>query len=89
MARLVITVNIHITSEESTMKQLQVQIGNKVRELRLEAGLSQETLADQAGIHRSHMGEVERGEVDMPLSMLMKVSQALGVKVSKLVQGIA
>lgn len=71
------------------MKHLQISMGKKVRELRMEAGLSQEIFADKAGIHRSHLGEIERGEVDMSISMLMKVSQALGVKVSKLVQGIA
>jgi DNA-binding XRE family transcriptional regulator len=72
-----------------TMKHVQILIGKKVRELRMEAGLSQEIFADKAGIHRSFMGEIERGEVDISLSMLMKVSQALGVKISKLIQGIA
>ena len=71
------------------MKQLQTSIGKKIRELRIEAGLSQEAFADRAQIHRHHMGEIERGEVDVTLSLLMKVAQALGVKVSKLVQGIA
>ena len=71
------------------MKQLQPSIGKKIRELRIEAGLSQEAFADRAQIHRNHMGEIERGEVDVTLSLLMKVAQALGVKVSKLVQGIA
>ncbi len=55
------------------MKHLQISMGKKVRELRMEAGLSQETFADKAGIHRSHLGEIERGEVDMSISMLMKV----------------
>jgi transcriptional regulator with XRE-family HTH domain len=71
------------------MKQLQISIGKKIRELRIDAGLSQEAFADQVQIHRSHMGEIERGEVDLHLSQLMKVAQVLGVKVSKLVQGIA
>ncbi|HXB21244.1 MAG TPA: helix-turn-helix transcriptional regulator [Candidatus Solibacter sp.] len=68
---------------------MQISIGKKVRELRMEAGLSQEVFADKAGIHRMHMGEIERGEIDMSISTLMKVCHALGVKVSKLVQGIA
>ena len=70
------------------MNQLQISIGKKIRELRLEAGLSQEAFAERAQIHRSHMGEIERGEVDIAVSSLMKVAQVLGVKVSKLVQGI-
>ena len=70
------------------MKQLSVMVGKKIKELRTAAGFSQEAFADQAEIHRSHMGEIERGEVDLSLSALMKVSRALGIKVSKLVQGI-
>ena len=71
------------------MKQTLVLVGQRIRDLRMEAGFSQEAFADQAQIHRSHIGEIERGEVNLPLSVLMKVSQALGVKVSNLVQGIA
>jgi transcriptional regulator with XRE-family HTH domain len=70
------------------MKQVQVLVGKKIKELRMEAGFSQEDLADQAQIHRSHMAEIERGEVDIRISQLMKVSEILGIKVSKLVQGI-
>jgi len=70
------------------MKHIQMSVGKKVRELRLEAGLSQENLADKAGIHRSHMGEIERGEVDMPLSTLVRIAQTLEIKASALVRGI-
>ncbi len=70
------------------MKQTQVLVGQRIKELRREAGFSQEAFADQAQINRSHIGEIERGEMNLTLSVLMKVSQALGVKVSKLVQGI-
>ncbi len=71
------------------MKQLNISIGKKIKQLRIEAGLTQEAFADRAEIHRSHIGEIERGEVDIALSSLMKVSQALGVTISKLIQGIA
>ncbi len=71
------------------MKQLNISIGKKIKQLRIEAGLTQEAFADRAEIHRSYIGEIERGEVDIALSSLMKVSQALGVTISKLIQGIA
>ena len=71
------------------MKQLNHSIGKKIRELRIKAGLTQEAFADRAEIHRSHMGEIERGEVDISLSALLKVAQGLGVTVSHLTQGIA
>jgi len=57
--------------------------------LRIEAGLSQEIFAAQAGIHRSHMGEIERGEVDLTLSLLVRIAQALDIAPSALVRGIA
>ncbi|HEV3041536.1 MAG TPA: helix-turn-helix transcriptional regulator [Candidatus Angelobacter sp.] len=71
------------------MRYIQMSVGQKIRELRIQAGLSQEAFAERAQIHRSHMGEIERGEVDICISQLTKVAEALGVKVSKLVQGIA
>lgn len=71
------------------MKPLNHSIGKKIKELRIKAGLTQEAFADRAQIHRSHIGEIERGEVDIALSSLMKVSQALGVPISQLTQGIA
>ena len=37
--------------------------GRAVRAMRLERGLSQEVLAHQAGVERSHMGKIERGEL--------------------------
>lgn len=57
--------------------------------MRIEAGLSQEIFAAQAGIHRSHMGEIERGEVDLTLSLLVRIAQALDIAPSALVRGIA
>jgi len=71
------------------MKRLNLSMGKKIKELRIAAGFTQEGFAARAEIHRSHMGEIERGEVDIALSSLMKVSNALGVTISKLIQGIA
>lgn len=40
-------------------------------------GLSQEALADAAGIDRSHMGKIERGERNVTLLNLLKIAAAL------------
>lgn len=46
--------------------------------MRTEDGIAQETLAHLAGIERSHMGKIERGE-DMPtLALVFKIARALG-----------
>jgi transcriptional regulator with XRE-family HTH domain len=43
-------------------KNLRTQFGDRVRELRARKGVSQEALADQAGLHRTYLGGIERGE---------------------------
>lgn len=49
-----------------------------MRVLRTEDGVAQETLAHQAGIERSHMGKIERGEHMPTLAMILKIARALG-----------
>lgn len=51
--------------------------GEAVRALRLEEGVAQETLAHLAGVERSHMGKIERGEHMPTLAMILKIARAL------------
>lgn len=60
-------------------------LGRAIRSHRLQAGLSQEALADAAGIDRSHMGEIERGERNVSLVNVEKVANALELKLSSLI----
>jgi len=69
-------------------KQL-LAIGNRIRELRLEKGFSQEAFADSCGINRSHMGEVERGESNVTFQTLLAITRKLEVSISALLEGIA
>ena len=63
--------------------------GSVVRSRRLAAGMSQEALADAAGIDRSHMGKVERGERNVTFLNLIKIADALGEKPSELMTAAA
>jgi transcriptional regulator with XRE-family HTH domain len=54
-------------------------VGARIRELRLVKGISQEALADEAGVHRTYMGSVERGERNISLENIVKVARALKV----------
>lgn len=56
-----------------------VALGAEVRRLRGNANLSQEALADLAGLHRTHLGKIERGEVDVTGATLFALGAALGV----------
>jgi transcriptional regulator with XRE-family HTH domain len=53
--------------------------GEHVRALRERSGLSQEALAARAGIHRTYMGGVERGERNICLINILRLAAALGV----------
>lgn len=52
----------------------------------MQAGLSQEALALEAGIDRSYLGGIERGEHNVAVMNLVKLAQALGVSLSRLLQ---
>lgn len=56
--------------------------GVAIRAERQAQGLSQEALADKANIDRSYMGGIERGEHNIAIMNLLKIADALGVKVS-------
>ena len=51
--------------------------GAVVRALRTSDGLAQEALALRAGIERSHMGKIERGEHMPTLAMILRLARAL------------
>jgi transcriptional regulator with XRE-family HTH domain len=51
----------------------------------MKAGISQEALADLAGIHRTYVGDVERGERNISLINMMRLSAALEVRLSQVV----
>lgn len=52
--------------------------GAAVRAIRTEDGIAQEALALLAGVERSHMGKIERGEHMPTLAMILKLANALG-----------
>ncbi len=55
-----------------------------MRAVRKARGMSQEALADAAGIDRSHMGKIERGERNVTLLNVAKIAAALDSKPSAL-----
>lgn len=60
------------------------KLGAAIRAARLDRGFSQEALADAAGIDRSHMGKIERGERNVSILNLARVADALGLSLSSL-----
>jgi transcriptional regulator with XRE-family HTH domain len=68
------------------MDSILVRFGKRVRELRKKKGLSQETLALEAGLDGSYVGGVERGERNISLENIEKLASALGVHPSLLLR---
>ena len=58
--------------------------GDAERHLRTLDGIAQETLAHLAGVERSHMGKIERGEHMPTLALILKIARALGRSASEL-----
>lgn len=59
-------------------------LGKAIRVIRAQKGLSQEALAVDAELDRSYVGGIERGEHNLTVMNLNKISSALGVKMSAL-----
>ena len=59
-------------------------IGDRLRELRIEAGItSQEALGHRAGVHRTYIGRLERGESGITVDMLAAILSALSVSLAE------
>lgn len=73
-------------SGQSTSSSLLSDLGTHVRARRTQRGMSQEALADEAGIDRSHMGKIERGERNVTLLNIERIAVALQSSVADLVR---
>jgi transcriptional regulator with XRE-family HTH domain len=62
--------------------------GRRVRAAREARGLSQEALADRAGLHRTYVGSAERGLRNVSLTNILKLCRALGVRPGELLDGL-
>ena len=62
--------------------------GQNVRRFRNERKLSQEQLAEKAGLHRTYIGMIERAERNITLCNMEKISIALNVSLSDLIENV-
>ena len=66
-----------------------LSFGDSLRNLRTKAGLSQEELAERAGIDRSYLGGIERGEHNLALINIIKIAKALNLLPHKLLENLS
>ncbi len=65
-----------------TKSKTLLSFGKRVREIRLAKGLSQEQLAFACGLHRTHIGMIERAERNISLLTMEKLAIGLNISIS-------
>lgn len=63
-------------------------LGKRIRAKRRELGMSQEGLAHEAGLDRSYVGRIERGEHNLTFVSLVRIARAMGCDVAALTSGL-
>lgn len=57
------------------------ELGERIKELRKIAGITQEKLGEKAELNYKFIGELERGQVNVSLDSVVRIAEALGVKI--------
>ena len=65
-------------------KEIKLRFGNRLRKLRVDRKLSQEDLAHLSLLDRTYIGSIERGERNISLVNIIKISNALGISPKEL-----
>ena len=71
-------------AEGVRLTDVQDRFGKKLRAARTEKGISQEKLAELAGLHRTYVSSVERGERNVSIQTIQKFAAALKVSMADL-----
>jgi transcriptional regulator with XRE-family HTH domain len=66
-------------------KEMVLALGRVIRASRIAKGYSQEQLAERAGLHRTYVGMVERGERNITIVNYIRVARSLGMSVTELI----
>jgi len=61
-----------------------IELGKRIRALREGSGMSQEELGFKSKLHRTYIGSIERGEQNVSIDNIAKLSKALHVHISDL-----
>lgn len=70
------------------MAKIHKQLGNRLQSLRKQKGLTQEALAEEIGLGRSYIAEIESGRRNPSLDSLKIIADGLQVSLSKLLAGL-
>lgn len=68
------------------MEEIEIHFAGAVKCHRKRLGISQESFAQKAGIHRTYRSSIERGRVQVSIGIASKLAEALGIPLSKLIR---
>lgn len=71
---------------EPEIRDFLEKVSRKVKRLRTETGVGQDEFAFNAGLHRTHIGQIENDGLDLRLSTVYKLAKALNLEVSELLE---
>ena len=70
------------------MSNIAKVLGQRIRNYRLQRGISQEKLAELSGCHPTYIGQIERGEKNATIESVAKITTALNVSMSSLFEKV-
>lgn len=70
--------------QDQWIREAQIALGDRIRVARLQENLTQERLAERAGVDRSTIQRIERGTTDAKFSNLVRIARVLRVSVKSL-----
>jgi transcriptional regulator with XRE-family HTH domain len=73
-------------TKQADSHKLRTVFASNLRKRRESLGLSQESLADAAGLHRTYVGSVERGERNISIDNIQRLAEAVGSSGASLLQ---
>ena len=71
----------------SSLRLYQI-LGKNIRKERIHAGISQEQLAEKAGLTRNYIGQIERAEKRIHVETLARIAKPLGIRLKDFFEGI-
>ena len=66
------------------LNDINVLFGLRLRQLRLQKGMTQEQLGYECGLHRTYVGQIERAEKNITLKNIEKIAKNLDVNITEL-----
>ena len=72
-------------SEETYLPDIQRKLGERIRQLRLDRGWSQDTFAHLVGLNRAYPNKIEKAKIDLRFSTLARMARVFEISVAELV----